>query len=320
MAHPMRDDVASAHTAKMRRMTEDYGSASGPANNIKAPDELLKGEGNERPVGFGGNAASKPRGDRAGRRPSMANPMATLKHGGGVGLHHGDGKATGNLAGRHVPRVMKEKDGGPVGCVGRASGGRIKRADGGPTGSLPDSPVESANFNEKQNMNTGGSIIQRARGGRAGHHKKGSTHVNVIVAPQGGGAGAPGGMMPPPMVRPVPPVVAPPPGAGGPPPGMPPGMPPGAGAMPPRPPMVPPPGGMPPGVMPPRAKGGRIAESMKAQGLVKSDKEKHFPNMRASGGRLPNQKHHMEAGAANGLGRLEKIGEKPKRAGKAQAV
>ena len=80
-----------------------------------------------------------------------------------------------------------------------------------------------------------------------------------------------------------------------------------------------PPGGMPPGMMPPRAKGGRIEESLKAQGLSRSD-HAIKRSVRASGGRLPNQKHHMTAGALSGEGRLEKIGEKPKSAGTPQKV
>jgi len=78
----------------------------------------------------------------------------------------------------------------------------------------------------------------RARGGKVHKGKKGGTHVNVIVAPQGAHPGA--GMVPPvpgPAPGPIHPPMAPPPGL---PPGMPPGGPPMAG-----------PPGMPPG-MPPR--------------------------------------------------------------------
>lgn len=286
MAHPYRDDVAASHTAKMRKMTDRYGLASGPEDNITAPSERLKGEaGGEPHIGFGINSdAPRTRADRAQRKTTAANPIATYKHGGAVkgkGKHH--------------------------------------RADGGPTGSSPAvSPIEEANMDQ--------SVASRARGGRT--KAKHGTHVSVIVAPQGGGmggAGLPGGMpiVPP---RPVPPVIPPaaPPGM---PPGAPPGMPPGAmGARPPIPP------GMPGGVMPPpgaiRAHGGRvkhadeaedkalIKKELRAQGLIRADHEVK----RAHGGRLPNQKHHMEAGAATGLGRLEKIGEKPKSAGRPQAV
>lgn len=127
---------------------------------------------------------------------------------------------------------------------------------------------------------SGGGVAARARGGRTKGKGKG-THVNVIVAPQA----APAAAAPP---------VMPPIGAGGPPP-MPPAMPPKplmgpppGGPMGPGP-MAGPPGAMPPGLMPPRAKGGRV------------------------------DKHHMTAGAVTGVGRLEKIGEKPKM-GKPQTV
>ena len=194
-------------------------------------------------------------------------------------------------------------------------GGRVHgkhRADGGDVSS-----IETAN--RDQAMATPG----RARGGRM-KHGKGQTHVNVIVAPQGAGA-AGAGAMPPPVI-PV---------------GGPPGMPPGAGAAPqmpmppPRPPMggaMPPPGlmgaagapgGLPPGIMPPRAKGGRVKHSDEAEdrALFKKmfkESEKKEGKERARGGRLTH--HEMTAGAATGVGRLEKIGEKPKNAGHPQEV
>ena len=74
-----------------------------------------------------------------------------------------------------------------------------------------------------------------ARGGKV--KGKGSTNVNVIIAPQGGGAGAGAGAAV--MPKPPMPAMPPPPMAG------PPGMPPGAGGPP-----------MPPGMMP-HSRGGR---------------------------------------------------------------
>lgn len=246
MAHPMRSDVKDSINAKMRKMTRDYGSASGPANNKLATTNRLKGEGPEEASGFGAEAGvPRPRADRASR---LSNPVATYAKGG---------------------------------AVARATGGRTKKG-------------------------------------------KGATNVNVIIAPQGG---AP---TPPPM----PPILA-----GGPPPGAPPmppkppmgagpmGMPPGAAGLP----MSPgAPGGMPPGIVPPRAAGGRIGrakggavhedEAQDKALIEKTLKDEGLVRERASGGRLPNQKHHMTAGAATGVGRLEKIGETPKDAGKPQAV
>lgn len=92
-----------------------------------------------------------------------------------------------------------------------------------------------------------GHLGRRARGGSAGHGGgKKSTHVNVIVAPQGGGmrpampmAPGMGGGAPMP---PRPPPAAPPPAA--PPPGMPPGGMPPRPMVPPAPGMMPRPGGM----------------------------------------------------------------------------
>ena len=92
-------------------------------------------------------------------------------------------------------------------------------------------------------------LAKRARGGST---PKKSTHVNVIVAPQGGmHPPGPPGMMPagaPPMM-PHPPM-APPPGAQGMMPPRPPMAPPGAGGM-------PPPGMKPPGMM---KRGGGVDE------------------------------------------------------------
>ena len=269
MAHPMRKAVQDGINAKMRKMTDGYGSASRPANNRLAPTNREKDEGPEDAIGFGAESAepSRGRGDRAGRR-QVANPVATYRKGG---------------------RVRKKADGGDV------------------------SPIEQANRN--QAMSDKG--VDRARGGRT--KPKGATNVNVIIAPQGGGAGT---GAPPPGIAAVPPVLPPPhppmPPMAGPPPGMPPmgAKPPMGGAMPPPGmPMAPgAPGGMPPGLIPPRKAGGRVAEqedptarTRKAEGPVEA---------RARGGRMP----HMTAGAATGIGRLEKIGEKPKAPGKPQKV
>lgn len=142
----------------------------------------------------------------------------------------------------------------------------------------------------------GGEVKARAAGGRA-KKGKGSTHVNVIVAPSGGpgGGGAP---MPAPV---VPPAGLAAPSAPPPPPMRPPmGASPMAGG-----PMAggPPPGGLPPGVIPPRAHGGKVKHSDEKEDRAlfnKMLKEKGITE-RARGGKVG-----MTAGAESGPGRLEK--------------
>src|ERR1700720_1655417 len=85
MAHPMRDSAREGHNSKLRALTRDYGSASGPKDNILAETNMHKAEGPEEAVGFGANAsAPRARGDRPARRTAAANPLATLATGGGV--------------------------------------------------------------------------------------------------------------------------------------------------------------------------------------------------------------------------------------------
>lgn len=236
MAHPMKKSASEGANAKMRRMTDGYGLGSGPANNKLAPMDDDEGPDVEKSIGFGSDGeggAAKPRGDRARRRTTPVNPVATYATGGGV----------------------KPQD--------RAAGGRTK---------------------------------------------KGTTNVNVIVAPQSGAQTPPPMPPAPPMMPPVsaappmppkPPMAAVPPGAAGLP------MAPGA------------PGGMPPGIIPPRASGGKVMhedakeDAAQIRSMVKPSALRH----RASGGKV-----EMTAGAATGVGRLEKIGKEPHNAGKPQAV
>lgn len=112
----------------------------------------------------------------------------------------------------------------------------------------------------------GGAVTGQAlaKGGKVKH--RGSTHVNVLVAPQGGA--------PPPQRVPVPvPVPGGPPGAGGPPMGLarPPGVPPPGAGMPPG---GPPPGlagGIPPGLRPPGMKRGGGVKKRADGGGTKDD-------------------------------------------------
>jgi hypothetical protein len=200
---------------------------------------------------------------------------------------------------------VKRAAGGSV--IARRKGGKIAHRDSG--GDVSD--IEKANRDQAMTK-------ERAAGGRTKH--KGSTHVNVIVAPQG--QGGPGG------VRPVPPVAGPPglpPGL--PPGGPPPGMPPMAGGMPPRPPMgvMPPPGAMPPGMIPPRARGGKVG-GLSEQGLKPSEtgthvQPKNVMKTTPSGTHVKQLPHRTHtAGGGSGHGRLEKIGGKGHHAGKPQVV
>lgn len=83
MAHPLKADSESAHSSKLHRMTRHYGAA-GP-NNIKSPQEYLKGNGGEQHVGYGADSEmASARSDRPARRSAAANPLPTYARGGKV--------------------------------------------------------------------------------------------------------------------------------------------------------------------------------------------------------------------------------------------
>ena len=120
MAHPQKADAAAGHTAKLRRMTEDYGSAAGPSENIPAESNRLKQEGPEDEIGFGADAsAPKARGDRASRRTTAANPVSTYRRGGKV-KHHGKKRADGGDVSA-IEEANKNQS-----IASRARGGRMK--------------------------------------------------------------------------------------------------------------------------------------------------------------------------------------------------
>lgn len=213
-------------------------------------------------------------------------------------MTEGYGSASGPANNRLAPTNRAKMEGPePASEFGAESGIPRPRAD---RASRISNPIPT--------LATGGAIA-RASGGRA-KKKGGATNVNVIVAPQGGGAPPPA---PPPMLA------GPPPGA----PPMPPKPPMGAGpmGMPGAGPITPPPPGLPPpGMVAPRAKGGRVhADAKEDKALIeKTLRDEGLVRERAAGGRMPH--HHMTAGAVTGIGRLEKIGKKPKDAGPPQAV
>ena len=148
-------------------------------------------------------------------------------------------------------------------------GGRAKRATGGQVFSGPGYPGKIPGV-------VPGGRTAKARGGKTAG--KGKTHININI-----GAGHPGAMPPDPMGGPTPPPGAGPGAPGGIPIQVPPNAPPpGAGAPMPMPMPIPMPGPAgpagPPGMPMPRKRGGRTYRSYK----------------------------DMDAGAANGFGRLEK--------------
>lgn len=90
MAHPNKSSAAAGHTAKLRRMTKNYGAASGPENNIMSPQAKMKAEGPEESVNFGADSAkASARSDKPARRSAPANPIATYATGGAVARARG---------------------------------------------------------------------------------------------------------------------------------------------------------------------------------------------------------------------------------------
>jgi hypothetical protein len=327
MAHPHRKEAADGHNAKLKRMTEDYGLASGPANNLSAPPNALKPEGDEKPIGFGTDSTA-PRGrfDRAGRNSPVATPVSTLKHGGHA---------------KHKRRAA----GGKVEVTGEGPAGRydtqgsvLNRARGGRKGHGKGATVNVLVAPQHGAGGPGGPPVVPVP------PVAGGMPPVVAVRPPGPPMGAgpmPGG----PIVPPGP--VLPGPVAPGAPGGIPPGM------LPPR-----KHGGAvgrkhggglghfdptgshggggkrgPDGHFDPtgsRKSGGRVEDSVGGSGegdtmMAHSRKEQGLkPPMVASdgalGGRHMPKHHHLTAGAATGVARLEKMGMKPRHDHRKQVV
>lgn len=338
MAHPLKSDTNASRAAKLRSMTEDYGEADKP-NMQYAGVNKYKIEGGEDAIGFGADS-DRPsvHGARRIRKPAGGNAFPTYKHGGRV-KHRASGGDT-DITSADSAQTQEELDNANAknakrGGRARARGGRIdndKRNDKyghlalGPGGGKPTSkgdgtedypgPVKGGQKYATESTEPSPSPVDnRARGGRTGGKKKGGTHVNIMIAPQGHPqppVGLPLGgnpALPPPPMGAKPPM-GPPPGGpmggppmGAPPPGaMPPGMPP-PGAI--------PPGAIPPGAIPPRKRGGRVMkkhhhddaaeDAAQIKSMVKESALKPHGSMRAAGGRIG-----LTAGAYSGEGRLEK--------------
>lgn len=282
MAHPHKREAGDSHNAKLRRMTEDYGSASGAKDNIAAPDARYKQEGPEEAVGFGADATRpRPSAAKPSREQQVSNPVATLKRGGAAKRAHGGRAGKGKKHGNTHVNVIVAPQGGGVGQGGVHPVSPVLGAGAPPPGAPPAMPPRPPMGMGGPPM-AGGPLVPGGPGG-------------APIAP-----GAPGGM---------PPGMIPPRKHGGrthhsdekedkalierelkkhh---------------------LVRARGGSVEGGM---GGDGEMTESLKEQGL------KRFEEGHSAGSA---KKHKMTAGGASGEGRLEKIGKKPHDAGRPQAV
>jgi hypothetical protein len=296
MAHPHLQDARDGHTAKLKKMTEEYGSASGPANNITAPTNRDHEEGPQRHIGFGEGPKPKSRADRGSRGTVAVNPIATYAKGGAVPARARGGR-TKKHGSTHV-NVIVAPQGGGAGPAGIAPGlarppvvpvapGLPPAAGmgapampprppmamppggmppmGGPPGAVPPGIVPPRKRGGRVHREDGGPT------GSVGDAKEQAAEENLINSQAAATANAAS-----------------------------------------------------------KKRGGRVHEdeaqdraliqkTLKDEGLIRSDKAEKT-SVRARGGRLPNQVHHMTAGSVTGIARLEKIGEKPKKPAPPQVV
>lgn len=138
----MRKSSQEGQNAKLRRMTQDYGLASGPANNKLAPPNANKGEGPQEAVGFGADETAglpRARADRAGRKSAVANPVPTYAKGGAAKRAHGG--RTGKKAGAtHVNVIVAPQGGGAAGAPGPVAAPPMA----GPPPAMPPKPPMAA--------------------------------------------------------------------------------------------------------------------------------------------------------------------------------
>lgn len=112
MAHPHRKEAVDGHAAKLHKLTRDYGSASGAANNIAAPSERYKQEGPEDSIGFGANSdRPPPSATKPSRDQLVANPVATLRKGGRVDCRKHGGRTKKGKGNTHVNIMIGQHPG-----------------------------------------------------------------------------------------------------------------------------------------------------------------------------------------------------------------
>lgn len=123
MAHPHKKASVDGHNAKLKRMTDDYGLGAGHGSNKLAPPNKYKAEGPEDVPSFGADSTAPL--PSAGRRSRqiVANPVATLRHGGKAAKRAAGGRTKGkgkkHGAGTHVNVIVAPQGAGAGGMAGR---------------------------------------------------------------------------------------------------------------------------------------------------------------------------------------------------------